>query len=219
MARKDEFNTPGPSSYDVKTKPFKGKVEHPTANFVSSTVREVIVEVNLLFDDRFHFSLLFFSSIKDIPGPTAYDVSHAYQALTSQHRQPPRSKNARKRHSQFLSAAKRTFAGDASVDTPGPGAYDGFVNERARGVAPVRDTRFRYETSKLPGPADYELSPLLQDTVLRGTFNTTLNNPVLAKLQNRALREEKSAAAALNSASTIPPMGGLGDIGDVPVHT
>lgn len=60
MARKDEFNTPGPSSYDVKTKPFKGKVEHPTANFVSSTVREVIVEVNLLFDDRSHFSLFFF---------------------------------------------------------------------------------------------------------------------------------------------------------------
>ena len=46
MARKDEFNTPGPSSYDVKTKTFQGKVEHPTANFVSSTVRETIVEVN-----------------------------------------------------------------------------------------------------------------------------------------------------------------------------
>jgi hypothetical protein len=199
MARKDEFNTPGPSSYDVKTKPFKGKLEHPTANFVSSTVREVIVE--------------------DIPGPTAYDVSRAYQALTSQHRQPPRSKNARKRHSQFLSAAKRTFAGDASLDTPGPGAYDGFVNERPRGVAPVRDTRFRYETSKVPGPADYELSPLIQDTVLRGTFNSTLNNPVLAKLQSRALREEKSAAAALNSASTVQPMGSPGDVGEVAVHT
>jgi hypothetical protein len=62
MARKDEFNTPGPSSYDVKTKPFKGKLEHPTANFVSSTVREVIVEVNSLLDDRSYFSLLFFSS-------------------------------------------------------------------------------------------------------------------------------------------------------------
>jgi hypothetical protein len=35
----------GPSSYDVKSKPFKPKIEHPTANFVSSTAREVIVEV------------------------------------------------------------------------------------------------------------------------------------------------------------------------------
>lgn len=163
------------------------------------------------------FSSLFFC-FKDIPGPTAYDVTRAYQALTSQHRQPPRSKHARKRHTQFLSAAKRTFAGDASLDTPGPGAYDGFVNEHPRGAAPVRDARFRYETSKLPGPADYELSPLLQDTVLRGTFNSTLNNPVLAKLQNRALREEKSAAATLNSASTVQPMSSSGNTGDVSVH-
>ncbi len=95
--------------------------------------------------------------LKDIPGPTAYDVSRAYQALTSHHRQPPRSKNARKRHAQFLSAAKRTFAGDIPTDTPGPGAYDGFINERPRGIAPTRDSRFHYETTKLPGPGEYEV--------------------------------------------------------------
>ena len=169
----------------------------------------------MIIDLSFSLSLLF----KDIPGPTAYDVSRAYQALTSQHRQPPRSKNARKRHTQFLSAAKRTFAGDASLDTPGPGAYDGFLNGRIPGAAGTRDTRFRYEASKVPGPADYELSPLIQDTVLRGTFNSTLNNPVLAKLQSRALREERSAQAALNSASTVQPVATAGEIGEVPVHT
>jgi len=163
------------------------------------------------------FILIIF--LKDIPGPTAYDVTRAYQALTSQHRQPPRSKNARKRHTQFLSAAKRTFAGEVPTDTPGPGAYDGFINERPRGVAPVRDSRFHYETSNLPGPADYELSPLLQDTVLRGTFNSTLNNPVLGKLQSRALREEKSAAAALHSASAVQSMSSAGNLGEVAIHT
>ena len=163
--------------------------------------------------------LIFIVFFKDIPGPTAYDVSNAYHALTSQHRQPPRSKVARKRHTQFLSAAKRTFAGDNPSDIPGPGAYDGFINERPRGIASVRDARFHYQTSKLPGPADYELSPLLQDTVLRGTFNATLNNPVLAKLQNRALREEKSAAAAFNSASTVPSMGGTGNSGQITLRT
>lgn len=56
-----------------------------------------------------------------------------------------------------MSAAKRTFAGDMPTDTPGPGAYDGFINERPRGVATVRDSRFRYESSKIPGPADYEV--------------------------------------------------------------
>ena len=132
--------------------------------------------------------------------------------MTSQHRRPPRSKHARKRHTQFLSAAKRTFAGDAALDTPGPGAYDGFVHGRVRGAAPIRAVRFHLEDSKNPGPADYELSPLLQDTVLRGTFNSTLNNPVLAKLQNRALREEKSAAAT----GGVQPMG---DTAEVAVHT
>ncbi|CAF1535012.1 unnamed protein product [Adineta steineri] len=193
MIRKDEYNKPGPSSYDIKTTPFKSKIEQQTANFSSTTTRELVVE--------------------DIPGPTAYDVTRAYHALTSSHRQPPRSKNARKRHAQFLSAAKRTFAGDAFNDTPGPGAYDGYVNENApRGIAPTRDVRFRYETSKLPGPADYELSPLLQDTVLRGTFNTTLNNPVLAKLQNRALREDKI------STSLDQPIVGNGNNEEVTVH-
>ncbi|CAF0962416.1 unnamed protein product [Adineta ricciae] len=193
MARKDEYNAPGPSSYDIKTTPFKSKIEHPTANFSSTTTRELIVE--------------------DIPGPTAYDVSRAYHALTSSHKQGPRSKNARKRHGQFLSAAKRTFAGDTANDTPGPGAYDGYTTEHPRGVAPPRDSRFRYENSRAPGPADYELSPLLQDTVLRGTFNTTLNNPVLAKLQSRALREEKL------STTKTKPIDNMDDLKEVAVHT
>ena len=76
----------------------------------------------------------------------------------TQHRRPPRSKDARKRHGQFLSAARRTFAGDASLDTPGPGAYDGMANQRSRGVAPIRDSRFHHEMLKGPGPADYEVN-------------------------------------------------------------
>ena len=94
---------------------------------------------------------------KDIPGPTAYDVSHAYEALNSQPRQPPRSKQARQRHNQFLSASKRTFAGDVFSDTPGPGAYEGFITVRPHGYAPVRDSRFHSDQTKQPGPADYEV--------------------------------------------------------------
>lgn len=75
----------------------------------------------------------------------------------SQTRQPPRSKHARQRHSQFLSASKRIFAGDTSSDTPGPAAYDGLLTNRAHGYAPLFDTRFRKEASILPGPADYEV--------------------------------------------------------------
>ncbi len=103
-----------------------------------------------------YFSYIF--SLKDIPGPAAYDVPSAYQSLTSQHRKSPRSKIARQRHSQFLSAAKRTFASEVVNNTPGPGTYDGFPTSRPHGYAPVRDARFRNEIPKLPGPADYEVN-------------------------------------------------------------
>ncbi|CAF0774387.1 unnamed protein product [Rotaria sp. Silwood1] len=187
ITRKDDYNTPGPNSYDIKSQPYKPKIDHPSANFISSTAREPLIE--------------------DLPGPTAYDVPRAYHALISQHRKSPRSKNARQRQSQFLSAAKRTFAGEISSDTPGPGAYDGFITSRTHGYAPVRASRFYQDVSKMPGPADYELSPLLQDTVLRGTFNSTLNNPILAKLQSRALRDEQAAITESSSVPTLPVPG------------
>ena len=97
--------------------------------------------------------------------------------MTSQHREPPRSKNARKRQSQFLSAAKRTYASDTSIDTPGPAAYDGFLTARAHGYAPVYDARFRNETSNLPGPADYEVrkekNPSLTNVFFRLVITTS----------------------------------------------
>jgi hypothetical protein len=39
----------------------------------------------------------------------------------------------------------------------------------------------------MPGPADYELSPMYQDTLLKGTFNATLNNPLVFKRQKEGL--------------------------------
>ncbi|CAF0787247.1 unnamed protein product [Rotaria sordida] len=197
ITRKDDYNTPGPSTYDIKSQPFKSKTEHPSANFISSSAREPLIE--------------------DIPGPTAYDVPRAYHALISQHRKSPRSQNARQRHSQFLSAAKRTFAGEISSDTPGPGAYDSFINSHTHGYAPVRAPRFYHDVPKMPGPADYELSPLFEDTVLRGTFNSTLNNPILAKSQSRALREEKAAVMENTSVPSFPIPGDTS--GGVVIHS
>lgn len=74
----------------------------------------------------------------------------------------PRSKNARMRHSQFLSASKRTFAGEVISDTPGPGAYDSLASPRLHGYAPVRASRFHDETDTTPGPADYEVRHMKQ---------------------------------------------------------
>ncbi len=78
MTRKDQFYTPGkiflsntkkkqnlfktkgPSTYDVRTQPFKSKLEHPSANFISSSAREPIIEV-IFIDLLFSIILLFFS--------------------------------------------------------------------------------------------------------------------------------------------------------------
>jgi hypothetical protein len=43
----------------------------------------------------------------------------------------------------------------------------------------TKDSRFRQGiVEERPGPGAYEFSPLIQDTVLKGTFNVTLNNPL-----------------------------------------
>lgn len=47
-------------------------------------------------------------------------------------------------------------------------------------VLACRDARFKDtdNTTEAPGPGTYHLSPLIDSTVLKGTYNVTLNNPV-----------------------------------------
>lgn len=47
----------------------------------------------------------------------------------------------------------------------------------------MTDSRWKPSKDALPGPADYELSQMYQDTLLKGTFNATLNNPLVMKRQ------------------------------------
>ena len=45
----------------------------------------------------------------------------------------------------------------------------------------------------VPGPGAYDLSPLLANTVLKGTFNATLHNPIAPALQNDTAASSKQA--------------------------
>ena len=73
----------------------------------------------------------------------------------------------------------------ATTDMPGPASYDvDFINKPAN-IAKQTDKRWKYIKEAKPGPADYELSPMYQDTLLKGTFNATLNNPLLLKHQQK----------------------------------
>jgi hypothetical protein len=50
------LKTTGPSSYDIKTQSFKSKPDHPSANFISNTARDPIIEVNLIYFSTFFSS-------------------------------------------------------------------------------------------------------------------------------------------------------------------
>lgn len=170
MSKKDY--TPGPAQYNVDERPMyrvKTTKETKTSSFASSVKqRELAVE--------------------DTPGPTAYDVTRAYENLTSSRREPPRNRQALKRQKSFNVVSKRDFTFAGNEATPGPGAYDvAFGRPPAAHFAAVQEERWHSaHRDNLPGPADYELSPMYSNTILRGTFNATLNNPlVMKKPKNR----------------------------------
>ena len=65
---------------------------------------------------------------------------------------------------------------------PGPGEYS-VKSLDTRNISIVTHVdRFKEEGNEVPGPGAYKLSPLLQHTVLKGTHNVTLNNPVQSAL-------------------------------------
>jgi hypothetical protein len=45
----------------------------------------------------------------------------------------------------------------------------------------LTDKRWKEAPENYPGPGFYELSPMYQDTLLKGTFNATLHNPFVYK--------------------------------------
>lgn len=171
MMKREDLELPGPAHYQPKEKPFLPRYTQPTSNFASVTNR--LVEPPPV--------------VKEIPPPGSYDVDKSYHR--SQIRRPgakPRTDSANRKHNSFLSAASRfapardtTKMARVEPDNPGPGAYEQKQTLVEKGGLMVtRDKRFRYEIEDKPGPGSYEFSPLVQDSVLKGTFNATLNNPV-----------------------------------------
>ncbi len=190
LARKDEYNKPGPANYQIVEKPFRSKKDQPSSTFASTTKqREVYIEVYNKTNKLIYFVLVFFGSwnsfyiYKNTPGPTAYNVSTAYENLIHYKREPPRNRLALKRQESFNVVSKREFNLASMSEYPGPASYDiDSINKKSVQIAKQTDRRWKSSGKETkPGPADYELSPMYQDTLLRGTFNATLNNPLVHK--------------------------------------
>lgn len=187
MTKKDEVEIPGPAHYQVKEKPFKNRYPNLSSTFASVTSR--LTEAP--------------SVIKELPPPGSYEVQNAYEkSQIKRDRVKPRTENAKRKQGSFLSAASR-FAPPRDVvisqndpENPGPGAYDHKEGiNRKGGLMVTKDKRFKEMKADGPGPGAYEFSPLVQDTVLQGTFNATLNNPVAAQVDT-AIHTTNSAKHA-----------------------
>lgn len=188
LTKKEEFNAPGPAQYQIREKTYKPRKENATANFASNTKHHEI-------------------AFEDTPGPTAYDVPKAYENLINTRREAPRNKNALKRQESFNVVSKRDvdLQRSANIDKPGPGSYDQQASKSKFSIAKQTDRRWKESKDKaLPGPGFYELSPMYQDTLLKGTFNATLTNPFVYKERQKQSQSESAMNLRVNALEKVP---------------
>ncbi|XP_074526926.1 sperm-tail PG-rich repeat-containing protein 2 isoform X2 [Halichoeres trimaculatus] len=158
---KESIETPSPGQYETEKKTEESYKQQHTAVFRSATER---------------LSL----PAKDVPPPNTYNVSQSFEKANGRSYLQPCSEEAKRRQSCFLSAAPREsllLRCDPSI--PGPGQYDPSVKSRPQtALISSREDRFKASMNTNPGPGAYQLSPGLMNTVMKGTFNVTLNNPL-----------------------------------------
>lgn len=195
LTKKDESQIPGPAQYTLKEKPFRPKRENGSSNFVSQVKKHEVY-------------------FEDTPGPTAYDVPKAYDHLVNARREAPRNKMALTRQESFNVVSKRVFNIALGQENPGPGTYDqGILKSKNTYYAKINDSRWKPNKNDGPGPSDYELSPMYQDTILKGTFNATLNNPLVFKSNKDGSNSvDSSRLSTIHHGSTLRYSGGLANL-------
>nr|CAH8875782.1 unnamed protein product [Trichobilharzia regenti] len=122
--------------------------------------------------------------LSSAPPPGTYDFGRSFD-ITQCKRAPaiPRKAEAKQRRECFSHTAERfgkfSVIGPRDPDIPGPAEYCIMESESQKGKFVFQSERFKEVVKEqLPGPADYELSPAVADSVLKGTFNVTLDSPL-----------------------------------------
>ncbi|XP_018423132.1 PREDICTED: sperm-tail PG-rich repeat-containing protein 2 [Nanorana parkeri] len=165
--------TPGPSHYMVKDRseePYKCQ----TSSVFSSGTERLSIQMGS----------------KDVPPPGSYNVSESYEYLHAKGKyRPPRTVQAKRKQS-FLSGVPRNLALQNDSHVPGPGAYNPVMKPVIQTPSSVpKEERFKDPKEVTPGPGSYELSPVFRDTVLKGTFNATLPNPLLNQVEGPSRKD------------------------------
>lgn len=158
---KQSTEGPSPGQYETVKKTEEQYKKQNTAVFKSATER-----------------LVFPLQAKDSPSPNAYGYSETFEKMSSF--SEPRSEEAKKRQRSFLSTAPRdNLFLPCDPNTPGPGQYNPSVKSvPQKALIASKEERFKVPVNSTPGPGTYQLSPGMFNTVLKGTFNVTFNNPL-----------------------------------------
>uniref|UniRef100_A0A3B4Z0T1 Sperm tail PG-rich repeat containing 2 n=1 Tax=Stegastes partitus TaxID=144197 RepID=A0A3B4Z0T1_9TELE len=183
---KESIAAPSPGQYEKTEESYK---KQQTAIFKSATRRLVS-------------PLL----AKDSPPPNSYNVSQTFEKVNGHFYSEPRSEGAKKRQSCFLSAAPRdNFFLRCDPSVPGPGHYNPNVKSLPKmALISSRVDRFKVSMNTNPGPGTHQLSPGLMNTVLKGTFNVTLNNPLSPSCSPRLVTGHRlGRKPTMNLASTV----------------
>ncbi|KAM3937954.1 sperm-tail PG-rich repeat-containing protein 2 [Leptodactylus fuscus] len=183
ISNRDAVWTPGPGHYVVKDRLEEPYKQQKSYVFSSGTERLSIP-----------------ITAKDIPPPGSYNVSESYEKLYGKPRfRPPRTFQAKRKQASFLSVVPRDFTLQNDFPVPGPGAYDSVKKPARQTPSSVpREERFKDPKEISPGPGSYEMSPVFKDTVLKGTFNATLPNPLLSHVEIPLKRQAENPQFSLS---------------------
>ncbi|XP_014186964.1 sperm-tail PG-rich repeat-containing protein 2 isoform X1 [Haplochromis burtoni] len=184
--KKESVETPSPAQYEKEKKTEESYKQQHTAAFKSVT-------------ERLASPLL----AKDSPAPSRYNVSQTFEKVNGHSYLEPRSEDAKKRQSCFLSAAPRNdFFLHSNSSVPGPGQYNPSVKSAPKlALMSSREDRFKVPKNISPGPDTYWLSPSIMNTLLKGTFNVTLNNPLSPSCSPRVADGPLTAHKAIKAST------------------
>ncbi|XP_029295949.1 sperm-tail PG-rich repeat-containing protein 2 [Cottoperca gobio] len=158
---KESTEVPSPGQYETEKKTEEDYKKKHTAVFKSATERLALLA-------------------KDSPPPNSYNVIQTFEKANGRSYSEPRNEGAKRRQSCFLSAAPRdSFFLQCDPTVPGPGQYNPSLKSFPQmALISSREDRFKVSMDTNPGPGAYQFSPGITNTLLKGTFNVTLDNPL-----------------------------------------
>ncbi|XP_048364765.1 sperm-tail PG-rich repeat-containing protein 2 [Sphaerodactylus townsendi] len=166
LVKREAFTTPGPADYQFKEATGESrKKTKQLAVFVSATKRIPVIST-------------------EAPPPGSYEVQKSFaKSQGKREYMTPRTAAAKRKHASFLSGTPRLDLPKGKI--PGPGAYNPVSKSTScLSLWVSREERFKEARDDIPGPGAYQLSPLFRDTVLKRTYNSTLNNPVVIQVED-----------------------------------